>query len=135
MTIEHDLLPVRPREQGVLFDPYVSPPQVRGLPLEDLPVPTLVINAEDDPASAFGNVRRVVERLPCAELGPIPAGGHLVLGSGGRWVRWNGRVYERLVALRERRPARDLYHPALLLRRDATTYAVEMGLVWDSLRP
>ncbi len=55
----------------------------------------------------------------------------LPLGAGGRWVRWNGRLYERLVALCERRQALDLYHSALLLHRDATTYAVEMGPVWN----
>jgi pimeloyl-ACP methyl ester carboxylesterase len=65
----------------VLFDVYVSNQQVQGLPLEDLAVPTLVVNAEDDPLSAFGNARRAVERMPSAGLLAIPTGGHLVLGS------------------------------------------------------
>jgi len=35
------------------------------------------------------------------------------LGAGGRFVRRNGRVFEALVALKERRPRKDLYHSAL----------------------
>jgi hypothetical protein len=55
----------------------------------------------------------------------------LPLGAGGHVVRWNGRVYERWVARRERRRPLDLYHSALELRLDGTTYAVEMGPVWN----
>lgn len=53
------------------------------------------------------------------------------LGAGGQCVRWNGRVYERLLALRERRDPADLYHAALVLRLDAISYAIEMGPVWN----
>lgn len=55
----------------------------------------------------------------------------LPLGAGGRWVRWNGRIYERLAAIRQRRRPCDLYHSALLIRSHRTTYAVEMGPVWN----
>ena len=55
----------------------------------------------------------------------------LPLGSGGHCVRWNGRVYERLLAAREHREPADLYHSALKVRSDDTTYAVEMGPVWN----
>ena len=37
----------------------------------------------------------------------------LPLGAGGHSVRFNGRVYEALVAARDRRPRFDLYHAAL----------------------
>jgi hypothetical protein len=37
----------------------------------------------------------------------------LPLGAGGHFVRFNGRVYERLHAFVERRPRHDLYHSAL----------------------
>jgi hypothetical protein len=37
----------------------------------------------------------------------------LPLGAGGRFVRFNGRVYEAMQARRERRPPLDLYHSAL----------------------
>jgi hypothetical protein len=55
----------------------------------------------------------------------------LPLGAGGHCVRWNGRVYERMAAIRQRRSPCDLYHSALLIRSHGTTYAVEMGPVWN----
>ena len=53
------------------------------------------------------------------------------LGAGGQCVHWNGRVYERLVAAHQQRPAADLVHSALKISSDGTTYAVEMGPVWN----
>lgn len=44
-------------------------------------------------------------------------------------MRTNGRVYEWLVAGRERRPARDLYHSALEIRAAAGTFVVESAPV------
>jgi hypothetical protein len=55
----------------------------------------------------------------------------LPLGAGGHCVRWNGRVYERLAAWHQHRPICDLYHSALQIHFDDTTYAVEMGPVWN----
>ena len=40
----------------------------------------------------------------------------LPLGAGGHFVRFNGRLYEALVAACEGRPRRDLYHSALEVR-------------------
>jgi hypothetical protein len=50
----------------------------------------------------------------------------LPLGAGGHCVKHNGRVYEAIVAWRERRPRADLYHSALEVRTDGTRYAIEM---------
>lgn len=55
----------------------------------------------------------------------------LPLGAGGTCVRWNGRVYETVTAAWQRRARSDLYHSALRIRSGATTYAVEMGPVWN----
>ncbi|WP_183097511.1 hypothetical protein [Nocardioides pelophilus] len=55
----------------------------------------------------------------------------LPLGAGGWFVRANGRVYEWLSARRQLPPAADLYHSGLLLTTDNTSYAVEMGPVWN----
>jgi hypothetical protein len=55
----------------------------------------------------------------------------LPLGAGGHFVRWNGRIYEWFSALREQRDTVDLYHCGLMLCLDDTTYAVEMGPVWN----
>ena len=53
------------------------------------------------------------------------------LGAGGHSVRWNGRVYEALAAMHERRSPRSLYHSALEVNLDAHTYAIEMAPVWN----
>jgi len=55
----------------------------------------------------------------------------LPLGAGGRFVRRTGRLYEWWAARRDHRPSADLYHCGLMLRLDHTTYAVEMGPVWN----
>jgi hypothetical protein len=51
----------------------------------------------------------------------------LPLGAGGHFVRLNGRVFEAVVALTERRPRHDLYHSALVVRLPEGAYAIEMG--------
>jgi len=55
----------------------------------------------------------------------------LPLGAGGWFVRSNGRVYEWLSAHRHHRPVSEIYHTGLLLRLADTSYAVEMGPVWN----
>ncbi|WP_457206396.1 hypothetical protein [Nocardioides sp. P5_C9_2] len=55
----------------------------------------------------------------------------LPLGAGGHVVRWNGRVYEWLAARRDHRLPAELYHCGLMVRRAGSTYAVEMGPVWN----
>ena len=59
----------------------------------------------------------------------------LPLGAGGHLVRWNGRAFEAIVARREHRAARDLYHAALEVRLDDQRFVVEMGPVWQSKDP
>ena len=56
----------------------------------------------------------------------------LPLGAGGHFVRLNGRVYEAVVALRERRPRRALYHSALEVRVPAGRFVIEMAPVPDA---
>jgi hypothetical protein len=55
----------------------------------------------------------------------------LPLGAGGHVVRRCGRLYERWSARRGHRAPSDLYHCALMVCLDGTTYAVEMGPVWN----
>lgn len=55
----------------------------------------------------------------------------LPLGAGGRFVRLNGRVYEALVALVERRPVCDLYHSALQVHLPEGTFVIEQTPVAD----
>ena len=49
----------------------------------------------------------------------------LPLGAGGSFVRLNGRVYETVKALRERRPRSDLYHSALVVRVPEGRFVIE----------
>jgi hypothetical protein len=55
------------------------------------------------------------------------------LGADGNpAVRVGGRLYEALMARRERRPARPLFHSALVVRTASdTSYAIEMAPVWS----
>jgi hypothetical protein len=55
----------------------------------------------------------------------------LPLGAGGHCVRFNGRVYECIVARHQHRAPTDLFHSALQVRLDEITYAIEMGPVWN----
>ena len=56
----------------------------------------------------------------------------LPLGAGGRSVRVNGRVFEAVLAHLERRPARDLYHSALVVGLPDATYVIEQAPVRDA---
>lgn len=59
----------------------------------------------------------------------------LPLGAGADVVRWNGRVYEAAVALRQHRDACDLYHAALQVQLDGDRFVIEMAPVWDRNEP
>ena len=56
----------------------------------------------------------------------------LPLGAGGHSVRLNGKVFEALVSLVERRRPLDLYHSALLVHMPEGRYAIESGPVPDA---
>lgn len=73
------LFPIAPRKRGVLHDLYVSNPDVQGYPLEEVRVPTLIINARDDVMSAYGNAKRAATRIPDSHLVSFDLGGHLLL--------------------------------------------------------
>lgn len=55
----------------------------------------------------------------------------LPLGAGGHSVRYNGRVYEAVVARIERRKARDLYHSAIEVRVPEGRFVIEMTPIPD----
>lgn len=78
------LFPIHPRKRGVLFDLYVSNPDVQTYPLEKISAPTLIINAKDDGLSAFDNAVRASERITRSKLTAANRGGHLLLGSETR---------------------------------------------------
>lgn len=50
----------------------------------------------------------------------------LPLGVGGHSVRWNGRIFEMLCAVRERRAPKALFHSALRVTLPPDEYVIEM---------
>ena len=82
------LLPIEPRAEGLLFDMYVTntDPHERSATyrLEEIAVPTLVVNAVDDPAANYEDAQAMSARIPGARLVTVPEGGHLMLGQGDR---------------------------------------------------
>jgi hypothetical protein len=80
--------------------------------------------------------------MPAAESEDRPTGAEnvgaasvelywLPLGAGGRFVKFNGRVYEALAARLQRRPPCDLYHSALQVQVDGTKFVIEQAPVPD----
>jgi hypothetical protein len=55
----------------------------------------------------------------------------LPLGAGGHSVRLNGRIFEAIAARRARRPARDLYHSALVVRVPDGRFVIEQAPAGD----
>ena len=55
----------------------------------------------------------------------------LPLGAGGHSVRLNGRVFEAIVARLEKRPTKDLYHSALVVRAPKGEFVIEQAPVSD----
>ena len=75
------LFPLRPRRDGAVFDGFVSNLAADGFPLEEIGVPTLVINARDDTSFApYRFAVRAAERIPGAKLVSIESGGYWFLG-------------------------------------------------------
>ena len=53
----------------------------------------------------------------------------LPLGAGGHSVRLNGRIFEAVAARLERRPTKDLYHSALVVRVPEGAFVIEQAPV------
>jgi hypothetical protein len=55
----------------------------------------------------------------------------LPLGAGGRFVRWNGRIFEAVAARLQHRCRSDLYHSALEVHLAGDRYVIEQAPVWN----
>jgi len=73
-------LPVSARADGMVFDTYVSNPEINEYPLGEVDTPTLVISAVDDPMALHANARTLADQIPNAQLMAVSNGGHLLLG-------------------------------------------------------
>lgn len=82
----HRILPIRSRTSGILFDMFVSnaDPSLHSseYPLETLQMPTLIINAKDDPLVNYEEAVAMSMRIPGAKFVTIEKGGHIMVGSG-----------------------------------------------------
>lgn len=78
------IFPLEPRRTGAIFDAFVSNPEVNGMPLESIEVPTLIVHAQDDPLASYDAAARAAERIPGAVLVGLESGGHLALGQAKR---------------------------------------------------
>ena len=55
----------------------------------------------------------------------------LPLGAGGHFVRLNGRIFEAIMARIEKRPTKDIYHSALVIRVPEGEFVIEQAPISD----
>ncbi len=73
-------LPTVPRSKGILFDAYISNPEIDTVPFETITVPTLIFHAKDDPLPPYASAEKMVGRIADAVFVGYEHGGHLLLG-------------------------------------------------------
>lgn len=78
------MFPFQPRAAGLVFDSYTSNPEITGLPLEEVAVPTLIVHAVDDTLASYDAAAAAAARIPGARLVSLDSGGHLMLGQTER---------------------------------------------------
>ncbi len=71
-------LPISKRAKGIIFDSYISNPDVNNVPLEKIKVPALILQSNDDPRE-FKGAKIISSRIPDNELFTF-TGGHFLLG-------------------------------------------------------
>jgi pimeloyl-ACP methyl ester carboxylesterase len=81
------IFPVAPRAQGAVYDVFISNPDVNSYPLEAVPVPTLLVHAQDDPLTSYEAAQRAAKRIAGSVLVSMESGGHLGLGQTDRVQR------------------------------------------------
>ncbi len=70
-------LPVSVRTEGIIFDNEVSTPSVKDIPFEQIEVPTLILQAVDDPREREGG-REMARRIAGSDYVGL-SGGHFLL--------------------------------------------------------
>ena len=91
------------RVTGELFDAFVSNPEINRVELAEVPVPTMVLHARDDPGPPYPAAVAMARRIPCAQVVTVDEGGHLMLGEHPAARREVDLFLEEF--LRERGPA------------------------------
>jgi pimeloyl-ACP methyl ester carboxylesterase len=73
-------LPVTERSEGIGFDLFISNPSINDeIPFNNIKSPTLIINAEDDPATLVEGARTLARNIQNSELITFKTGGHILL--------------------------------------------------------
>lgn len=72
------VLPITKRTKGALFDTFVSNPSIKDIPFDKISVPTMILNAIDDPATKIYGARLLAEKIPNSKLVEFETGGHLL---------------------------------------------------------
>lgn len=93
------VLPASARADGMVFDTFVSNPEINQYTFEMIQAPTIIISAVDDPMALHENARALAERIPGARLVVVENGGHLMLGHDGAVKEEINRFLGRAVAL------------------------------------
>lgn len=68
------------RVTGELFDAFVSNPEINRVELAEVPVPTMVLHARDDPGPPYPAAVAMARQIPSARVVTVDQGGHLMLG-------------------------------------------------------
>jgi pimeloyl-ACP methyl ester carboxylesterase len=74
------MFPVVPRAEGVIFDFFVSFPEINHYDLEAVTVPAVIVHATDDPVAPYHAAQQAAGRIPRARLLRMDRGGHVMLG-------------------------------------------------------
>jgi len=75
-------LPVSKRTRGIEFDLFTSNPSINGVSFNEVEVPTLILNAVDDPATLIEGARYLDSNILDSTLIEYETGGHILLGQG-----------------------------------------------------
>ncbi|MGH2640950.1 MAG: alpha/beta fold hydrolase [Actinomycetota bacterium] len=93
----------RLRVSGEVFDVFVSNPEINQVELADVPVPTMVLHARDDPGPPYPAAVAMARQIPSARVVTVEQGGHLMLGGHPAARHEVDRFFEEF--LREHRSA------------------------------
>lgn len=76
--------PASARHLGLAHDIRTTTPIAPDLPIEQLPMPVLLVGAADDPYKTGDVVRYSADRLPTAKALILESGGHILIGQDDR---------------------------------------------------
>lgn len=80
----YSMLPVSRRHYGMVMDASITNPDMARnfdqYPIEDMKVPSLILQSKDDALASYEQIRRSVSRFPNSTFIAFEDGGHLMVG-------------------------------------------------------